>query len=238
VAVLLITLFYAFSTWAIVQFYGPSKVVAAANASLDNFYFAAAGRVLGAWSVQLLKILLITSLFACLLSFHNTLNRYMFALGREGVAWTSLAMVHPRHGSPFIAGRVQAGLVALVLIALAVFNADPYQFVFPWMSALAVIGILAVQVLVSIAIIAFFRRTANRHSVFTTTVAPAIVCLCLLGLFLQVSRNLELLTGSKSPIVAAFPLLMLALGAAGVLFALRLRSTNPLIYERLGKAFE
>ena len=43
-------------------------------------------------------------------------------------------------------------------------------------------------------IIAFFRKSETRHSVFTTTVAPAVACLCLLGLFLQVSRNLELLT--------------------------------------------
>jgi amino acid transporter len=238
VAVLLITLFYAFSTWAIVQFYGPSKVVGAANASLDNFYFNAASHVLGGWSVKLLNILLITSLFACLLSFHNTLNRYMFALGREGVAWAPCAKVHARHGSPFFAGRVQAVLVAVVLTAFAVFKVDPYQFVFPWMSALAVIGVLAVQILVSIAIIAFFRKTATDHAVFTTTIAPAIACLCLLGFFLQVSFNLELLTGSKSLIVAAFPLLMLALGGAGVLFALRLRSTNPQVYERLGRAFE
>lgn len=238
VAVLLITLFYAFSTWAIVQFYGPTKVAGAANASLDNFYFNAASRVLGGWSVQLLKLLLITSLFACLLSFHNTLNRYMFALGREGVAWAPCAKVHSRHGSPFFAGRVQAALVAVALTLFAVFKADPYQFVFPWMSALAVIGVLAVQILVSIAIVAFFRKTATDHSVFTTTIAPAIACLCLVGFFLQVSLNLELLTGSKSRIVAAFPLLMLALGGAGVLFALRLRSTNPQIYERLGRAFE
>jgi len=238
VAVLLITLFYAFSTWAIVQFYGPLKVVGAANASLDNFYFNAASRVLGGWSVTLLNLLLITSLFACLLSFHNTLNRYMFALGREGVAWAPCAKVHTRHGSPFFAGRVQAALVAVALTAFAVFKADPYQFVFPWMSALAVIGVLAVQILVSIAIIAFFRKTATSHSVFTTTIAPAIACLCLVGFFLQVSFNLELLTGSKSQIVAAFPLMMLALGGAGVLFALRLRKTNPQIYERLGRAFE
>ncbi|MEO8057022.1 MAG: APC family permease [Burkholderiales bacterium] len=238
VAVVLITLFYAFSTWAIVQFYGPSKVVASANASLDNFYFNAASHVLGGWSVQLLKVLLITSLFACLLSFHNTLNRYMFALGREGVAWAQLARVHPVQGSPYFAGRVQAVLVALVLTAFAVFKADPYQFVFPWMSALAVIGVLAVQVLVSIAIIVFFRKTATHHSVVRTTVAPAIAGLGLIGFFLQVSFNLELLTGSKSLIVAAFPLLMLALGGGGVLFALHLRSTKPLVYERLGRAFE
>lgn len=61
VAVLLITLFYAFSTWAIVQFYGPGNVQASAAAGLDSFYFAAANSVLGAWSSQVMNVLLITS---------------------------------------------------------------------------------------------------------------------------------------------------------------------------------
>jgi amino acid transporter len=237
-AVLLITVFYAFSSWAIVQFYGPSKVVAAANASLDNFYFNAAQRVLGGWSVELLNVLLITSLFACLLSFHNTLNRYAFALGREGVAWAPLARVHSRHGSPYFAGRFQAVLGALALLAFAAFKADPYQFIFPWMSALAVIGVLAVQVLVCIAIIVFFRKQQTPHSLLVTTIAPAVAGLCLVGFFLLVSFKLELLTGSKNRIVATFPILMLGVGCAGVLFALRLRRVAPHTYERLGRAFE
>lgn len=238
VAVLLITLFYAFSTWAILQFYGPGKVVAAANASLDNFYFNAAAAVLGPWSVEVLKVLLLTSLFACLLSFHNTLNRYLFAVGREGIAWAPLARVHPRHGSPYFAGRVQAAIMAVVLAGFALFQADPYGLVFPWMSAFGVIGVLAVQILVSLAVISFFRKTATPHSFFATTIAPAVAGLCLVGFFVQVATNLELLTGSKSAIVAAFPLMMVALGAAGVAYALRLRATRPAVYARLGRAFE
>ncbi|QOL82511.1 APC family permease [Pseudooceanicola spongiae] len=238
VAVGLITAFYAFSTWAIVQYYGPSNVVEVANASLDGFYFGAIEAILGAWASQVMNILLITSLFACVLSFHNTLNRYFFALGREGLAWSGLARVHPRHASPHMAGRVQALIVAGILIAFAAFGADPYLLVFSWMSAFAVIGILAVQIIVSLSVIAFFRKTPNGYSMFTTTIAPAIAALCLTGLFLQVSVNLELLAGSGNPIVACFPLIILGLGLAGAVFAMRMRQSNPAIYDRLGNAFE
>jgi hypothetical protein len=95
VAVLLITVFYAFSTWAIVQFYGPAAVQPTAEAGLEAFYFTATDTILGPWASQAMNILLITSLFACVLSFHNTLNRYFFALGREGLAFQAA-----RQGSP------------------------------------------------------------------------------------------------------------------------------------------
>lgn len=238
VAVGLITLFYAWSTWSIVQYYGPSNVVGAANASLDAFYFGAIEDVLGGWASQGMNILLVTSLFACVLSFHNTLNRYFFALGREGLAWAGLARVHSVHASPSTAGLVQAVIVAATLVGFAIFDADPYLLVFSWMSAFAVIGILAVQILVCVAIVAFFRKTPTDASVFTTTIAPVVAGLCLTGLFLQVSTNLDLLSGSDNPIVTVFPLLILLLGLSGVLFALRLRSADPALYGRLGDAFE
>ena len=41
--------------------------------------------------------LLLASLFACGLSFHDTLNRYLFAAGREGLLWRGLGRTHPDH---------------------------------------------------------------------------------------------------------------------------------------------
>lgn len=238
VAVLLITAFYAVSTWAIVQFYGPAAVAGAATENLDGFYFAAAETMLGHWSVQVMNVLLLTSLFACLLSFHNTLNRYFYALGHEGLAWKSLSAVHETHGSPHVAGLVQAGLVALILLGFGLSGADPYTLVFSWMSGLAVLGILAVQVLVSVAVIVFFRRTAHQRSVLTVLVAPVLATAGLVGAFLLVSSNLTLLTGSENPIVLAFPEIVIATGACGFLFAAWLKHSRPEHFARLGRAFD
>lgn len=238
VAVVLITLFYAFSTWAIVQFYGPSTVQQTAAASLDGFYFAAAETLLGPWAVGLMNILLLTSLFACLLSFHNTLNRYFYTLGKEGLAWAALGAVHLRHGSPHVAGVVQAVLVALILLGFALSGADAYTVVFSWMSALTVLAILAVQALVSVAVIAFFRSAPGGRPAFTTTIAPALATIGLSGAFVLVCSNLPMLTGSDSRLVMALPVLVIGLGLLGGAIALWLRAARPVLFARLGQTFE
>ena len=238
VAVFLITAFYAFSTWAIVQYYGPSKVQEVANAGLDTFFFVAADAVLGTWASKLMNFLLIASLFACLLSFHNTLNRYFFVLGREGLAMRALGQVHEKHLSPHVAGLVQSASAALIVGLFVVGGADPYTVVFSWMSALAVIGILTIQALVSIAIIVYFRRQPDGHGLLTTLVAPLFAFVGLVGGLALVIANLSLLSGSESPIVAAFPYGIAAVGLAGVAFAYRIRAKRPDLYAGLGRMLE
>ena len=238
VSVLLIAVFYAFSTWAIAQYYGPTKVQAVAGGALETFYFDAATNILGAWSAQVMNILLISSLFACILSFHNTLNRYFFALGREGIAFKMLGKVHMVHGSPYVAGMLQSGTAAIILAAFIIAGQDPYAVVFSYMSALAVLGILAVQVLVSIAVIMFFRRDNKGNNVWTTTIAPTIALIGLAGGIVLVTANLSLLAGTSNIVVSSFPFLVLAVGLLGIAFALRVKSSDPERYAALGKAFE
>jgi amino acid transporter len=238
VAVLLITVFYAFSTWAIAQYYGPSNVQAVAAKGLETFYFNAAGALLGDWSVQVMNVLLITSLFACILSFHNTINRYFYALGREGVAAKALGTVHKKHGSPAVAGLVQSVIAGVVLFGFVLSGADPYAVLFSWMSAFAVIGILAVQVLVCVAVVLFFRKTSTSHGVWTTVIAPVLSCAGLIGSLGLVIANLSLLTGSESVFVGSFPYIMALVGILGAGFAIQMRSRRPDLYASLGKAFE
>lgn len=238
-AVLLITGFYAFSTWAIAQHYGSSVIQKTAEAGLETLYFNAAADVLGPWSVKAMEVLLIVSLFACVLSFHNTLNRYFFALGREGLIARIFGKVSAAHGSPAAAGWLQSAIAASILMAFICGGADPYAVVFSWMSALAVLGILMVQFLVSLAIIVYFRRLhGHEHSILVTLILPALSVLGLGGAILLVSSNLELLSGSDSALVKSFPVLIALCGAAGFLFAMRIKTRQPDIYKKLGAVFE
>lgn len=236
-AVTIITVFYAFVSWAVVQYYGASAVAAKATESLEGFYIGAIADVLGAWSTVAVNVLLMTSLFACLLSFHNTLNRYFFALGRDGLIWKRLAAIHQVNASPYVAGRVQAVLVAAVLLGFVVIGADPFAVVYAWTVAFAGIGILAVQVLVSVSIIVFFRNGLRGFSPLRVLIAPSVAAIALLAAFIQVSRNLPLLTGSENMLVGLFPVAVVVIGMAGVMTALRIRSTNRPLYDRLDKTF-
>jgi hypothetical protein len=106
------------------------------------------------------------------------------------------------------------------------------------MAALAGIGILLVQVLVSVAIIMFFRKTPNSYSAWTTMIAPTLALLGLIGSLVLVSSNLSLLSGSESLIVKAFPYAMVLVGILGALFAIRIKRSKPALYASLGKVFE
>lgn len=238
IAVGLITVFYAFSTWAIVQHYGPSKIQEVATAGPDTLFFAAVEAVLGAWASKAMNFLLIASLFACLLSFHNTLNRYFFALGREGLALRAFGQVHEKHLSPHIAGLFQSASAAVIVALFVVMGADPYAVVFSWMSALAGIGILSIQVLVSVAIIFYFRRDPDGHGLFTTVFAPLVSLVGLIGALCLLISNLSLLSGSDSPIVAAFPYAIALIGLGGVAFAYRIKAKRPDLYAGLGRMLE
>lgn len=236
-AVTIITVFYAFVSWAVIQYYGSALVAAKANEAMEDFYIGAVAGVLGGWSTVAVNVLLLTSLFACLLSFHNTLNRYFYALGRDGLLWAGLSRVHRANASPHVAGRVQSILVAAVLIGFSLIGADPYAVVYAWSLAFAGIGILAVQVLVSISITAFFRTERRGFSAMRVLVAPITSGIALAAAFVQVSMNLPLLTGSESPIVASFPASVILIAVAGILIALYIRRTNPVLYDRLDRTF-
>lgn len=68
VSVLLIAVFYAFSTWVISVYYGPSNIAAEATRNTAALYLNAVDRLLGPGTALVMNVLLLTSLFACGLS--------------------------------------------------------------------------------------------------------------------------------------------------------------------------
>jgi amino acid transporter len=237
VAVILIALFYAFTTWTISLFYGPDHIHEQAEQHTATLYLSAVKALLGQMAGYVMEGLLLASLFACGLSFHNTLNRYLFAAGREGLLWRGLGQTHPDHHSPAVAGAVQTAIMlgAIVLFALA--EADPYAVVFSWMGAFSSLGILALQLLVSLGVIAFFWRRSHGVSLWRRLVAPSLSAIGLVACFVMMAGNIELVSGSDSRIVQAFPLILLAIGMAGAGLAFWVKSYRPAVFADFGRAF-
>jgi amino acid transporter len=179
--------------------------------------------------------LLVASLFACALSFHNTLNRYLFAAGREGLLWRGLGRTHRDHHSPLVAGVVQTAsiLIAIALFALA--GSDPYAVVFAWMGTFSSLGILILQAMVSLAVIAFFWRNSRGMGVWRRLVAPALSAAGLAVSFALMAANLALVSGSNSLVVQSFPYLLLAIALGGAGLALWVKAYRPKVYAHLGR---
>ncbi|MEI6641228.1 MAG: APC family permease [Novosphingobium sp.] len=215
VAVILIALFYSFSTWTITLYHGPSAIKAAALADAGNLYLTPIRALLGWPAFVITQGLLLTSTFACILSFHATIARYLSGIAREGLCDARLGSLHPVHGSPHRAGLVQTLVsIAMVLIS-ALLAIDPYAGMFAWAGAFASLGILAMQVLTSAAVFTFFRRTALPIGKGVSFIAPLTSAAALMAALVMATANLGLIAGTDSSAVFVMPVLLVLIAAAG-----------------------
>lgn len=84
-------LFYAFIVWTVIQAFGDAQVIAAAGANPADLFFSAITTYVGPWAADLMRVLIVTSVLASLLAFHNAINRYGLALAEEGILPKALA---------------------------------------------------------------------------------------------------------------------------------------------------
>jgi amino acid transporter len=219
-AVVLIGAFYALSSWAIVLAFGSDGVVAAAQADTAGLVFTAAAEYVSPVVADVMLVLLLTSLFAALLAFHNAISRYLFALGRQGMAPDVLSRTHVRHASPHVGSLAQTGTAFVVVAVFAVAGSDPVLQLFTWMSGLATVSILLLMVLTSVAVLAFFARSRVDRRTWHTRVAPALGTLGLLGIVGLVLANFTTLISGDAVLAIVLLTVIAAAFALGVVVAL------------------
>ncbi|SCX54458.1 amino acid/polyamine/organocation transporter, APC superfamily [Klenkia marina] len=219
-AVVLIGAFYAFASWAVVMALGTDQAAAAAQADPSaGLIFGIATQYVGTPLTDAMGALLLTSLFAALLAFHNAIARYLFSLGRQGRVPASLATSHPRHGSPARGSLVQT-VCALVLMSLFVAaGADPILQVFTWASGVATVSVLVLLVLTSVAVLAFFHRERLDTRTWHTRVAPALGTVALVAVLALVLTNFTTLISGSAGLATVLLALVAAVFVGGVVVA-------------------
>ncbi|WP_029112950.1 APC family permease [Mycobacterium sp. URHB0044] len=219
-ALLIIGGFYALSSWALVSAWGDEGAVALATENPEGMITETATKYVGTAAGDLVQIFLITSLFAALLSFHNVLARYIFSLGNSNALPALVGRSHAKHSSPHIASTVQT-VSALVLVAAAAFaGLDPVTQVFAWFAGVSSVGIVALMVLTSIAVLVFFRRSDCETSRWKTVIAPSIGLVGLAVLLYMTVINLPLLVGGSTTLAYIIGVVLLGTFAGGVAVAL------------------
>ena len=221
-AVLVIGGFYALSCWALVLAAGTGNVVDVANATLageSNMLLDTTEEYLGPLGKDLVNVLLISSLFACVLSFHNVIARYQYVLARKGLLPAPLGRVHGTQHSPAVSSVVQTVTALLLLAAFAVLQLDPLVGVFGSMAGVATVGMVILMLTTSLAVIVFFSRHPDltRGRSWQTRIAPVFACVGLLGSLWLVLTNFTLVTGGSptvSTVLALVPVAGLLMGVA------------------------
>lgn len=221
-SVAVIGVFYAISCWAVVEAWGPANVKGVVQKSLDaggNALLDTAEIYVGTVFRDFMHVLLVTSLFACVLSFHNVITRYQFTLANKGVLPAKYGQVHPTQGSPHVSSILQSTTALILVVLVAAMGLDPLVQVFASMAGISTVGMLTLLILTSIAIPTFFARdaVARRGRVMSTYIVPALAVIGLCASLYLVLSNFTMVTDQSvlvSSILAALPVAALVLGMA------------------------
>lgn len=208
IAVLLIALFYGFSTWMITLYYGPGAIKAAAGADPGSLYLEPIRVLLGRPAFALAQGLLLTSIFAAILSFHATIARYLSGIARAGLCDARLGILHPVHGSPHRAGLIQTAASIVMVLLAAALGVAPYTGLFAWAGAFASLGVLAMQVLTSLAVLKYFAMNDLPIGKGNSVAAPLISAFGLAVALALSTLNLGLIAGTDSEAVFLLPILL------------------------------
>ncbi|MNG55539.1 Putrescine importer PuuP [compost metagenome] len=228
-ALLIITLFFCFTSWSLVQAYGFDQLADIARKDPGNFIFDITRQYVGQWAVETMSVLLITSLFAASLAFHNNISRYIFSISRDGLIWKELCKTHPDNGTPHNASHAHSVILLLLLAGMGGINMDPMVHIFAFGSAIATLSILLLQVGVSAAVIIFFRRTANHnHSAWQIFWAPLTALIAMSVTIIMAINNLQLISGSDSTWVQFIPWFIALCAGCGFLMSLKRKARRAL----------
>jgi amino acid transporter len=225
ISVILIGLFYTVSTWALIVGVGEDRAVQLATESIEGngtMFVDSIGVYLGSVMRDVAQVLLVTSLYACVLSFHNVIARYQFALAHRGLLPSWLGRVSDRHSAPSRSSVVQTVTAAAVLLLLTVIGLDPIAGIYGSNAGIAAIGMMLLMLMTTIAMIAFFRRT-GQHSVGPVRglLIPTIAVAGLLFCLILMCTKFTMVTGFGVTVSLVLALVPVLAGVAGLLAGTR-----------------
>jgi amino acid transporter len=236
-AVAITGVLYTVTAWALTVATGPDKVVAEARDPNSGIPFSIIGADWAGWVATAANVLLLTSIFAALLSFHNGVARYLFALGRERVLPPVLGRTGRGTGAPVTGSVVQSVLGVVCIAVFALRHLDPVTTLFTWFSYVAAVGVLALMAGTSIAVVGFFAGRDTIESIWQRAVAPVLGALALIAITVVVVVNADSLLGTdkKSPLVYVLPVVVGAAAVIGLVWGFVLRAIKPDVYEGIGR---
>jgi amino acid transporter len=239
IAVAFTGLFYAFSAWALTVVTGPENAPAATAENGPGVVFGTLGEFAGTIVADIATVLFITSVLAALLSFHNGVARYLFALGRERVLPRFLGATSSRTGAPVAGSAIQSLLALVVFLAFAFAGRDPLFDLFTWLSGMSAVGVVLLMTLTSAAVVGYFNsRLRGPETAWQRIIAPLLGTILLGAVLVVLVVNFKSLLAPDAPAYLQWllPAIILAAAIIGLIWGAALKSLRPRVYEGIGRA--
>ncbi|RKE77429.1 amino acid permease [Rhizobium sp. AG855] len=235
ISLAVVVAFYMVSVWIIIGSIGTNEVQPLAARESGNLLFALSNRYGGEVLTAVMGLLLVASMLASFLAVHNAASRYLFALASDHLLPSALANFHPNFHSPHVASVFMTSLQLIVVFGLGMYGVSPYLGIASSMIGLGTIGILAMQIACSLAVVGFFVK-AKRGNRVTTRVLPTIGALGLTVCLVLVVNSYQKLTGSDNPLINGLPWVFLPLSLFALVYARWLKINRPNVYAQIAGA--
>src|ERR1700733_1054070 len=242
ISVIGLGIFYTMTSWASLGGYSSTHAaIAASQNSAYNYFLAPATQYAGHWVSSVMSYLIITGSFACGMAFHNTTARYMYSLGREGLAPKALGRTHPKWKSPHIASLTQTAVAAIIIGLFAIFtgsndpNSQAYLQLYGLMAVMGVIIILSVQAVMSLGVLIYYERYhKDEVSWWRTRLAPVLAFISQAYVVYLLFTNIDFLGGGYSYANILGPIDAVVV-VVGVGVAFYFKNRMPTKFEQAGR---
>ncbi len=234
-AVFVLGLLYSVGSWVIIQAIGVNHAVAATAANPSGAVYDSLRTYVGGFMVNLVTILVCTSILAANISTHNVMSRYLYNLGKDQILSRRIAAVHPRLTSPYIASMFVTAICFVGVLALVIFHTNPTTSY----AALAGIGgyaLILLLLLTSIAVLVYLRRKGGEDvTLFQSVVAPIIAIAGLATVGVLATTNIHVILGGSQNLAHGVLAFVYLVCLTGIIHALVLRRRDSPAYAHIGR---
>ncbi|MFC5718645.1 APC family permease [Streptomyces gamaensis] len=242
-AVGLVAVFFAIGSWALTVAAGPGHIVGLAQELGPNLLFKLTEDRLGGAFADVMHLFYVTGMFAALLSFHNVVARYAFAMGREGLlpaamGRTARASGAPAHGS-LLQSLVSVAAIGIFALTDGRPNGDPtapIQRMFTWTGNVGALGIIVLMAAACAAVITFFVRRGAARVQGPRLVASALAGIALLVIAAYAVKDFDVLLGADptSPLRWILPSIIGTAVVIGLIYGIVLKYVRPEVHAAIG----
>jgi len=226
---------YAITAYLYIAGVGVGTVVQASAEDPNGTTLNAVSVFAGHFVHDIAAILLSTSIFATTLAGHNIVDRYIFNLSVDGILPRVFSKVHPKQGSPYVAS-ILVSVAALVLISILMVAQIEPTVIYTTLTGVLGFTIMVAMLLTSISIPLYMRRNHRASAtMWSTRIAPVVAAVGFTVTVVLGVSNFDLLVGGTWALAGSLLAAFAAIFVAGILIAVRVRTSRPDIYARIGR---
>ncbi|WP_345186182.1 APC family permease [Microbacterium panaciterrae] len=234
-AIIFLMVLYALTAWAMINGIGVEHAVKASAADPTGAAFATAEVYLSKIGVDVVNLLLCTSIFAANLAAHNVSTRYIYSLSVDRIFPGVLASVHKKQMSPHRASTLVSAITVVSIGICVALNGNP-STLYATLVGIGGYALILLLLLTSIGIVVYFRRKPGiKARIAKTVVAPVLAMIGLAVAFVIATQNVDVMIGGSVALAIALVALFFVLLAAGIVVALILKRFRPSVYARIGR---